>query len=300
VVTRAAKEADGHGFVTEFAGNTTDLGAQMVFEWEEQEWSRISTTTYPNDLEMIRDTMQNFGAWDGYDDALRTSVTLPETISYDDFMLCPACYLNDPESEVVFDRPTFLEQVFATVIAPMLATRDLVDDADKLTRLYTTMSAEDMTVDPLFNYNADLDDVSNIHTAEQFIACDDNDDWYIELAQGDTIRGETARVWPVETGASAQPGALRILQFGTSGAGDVIDDQSSAVTVLLSDEAPGSGATPGSDREDGDVPMATPTGSRSSGGGCRLSTNGASQAPVGAASAWLLALLGIAVWRRRR
>ena len=73
-----------------------------------------------------------------------------------------------------------------------------------------------MTLDPIFDFNPDLDDVSNIHTAEQIIACDD-DSWVVELPQGDEVRGKEAGTWPMEVGD--QPAALRILQMSTSGDG---------------------------------------------------------------------------------
>ena len=42
-----------------------------------------------------------------------------------------------------------------------------------LTRLYTTLSADEMTLDPMFSYNPDLPEVSNVHAADAYWDCAD-------------------------------------------------------------------------------------------------------------------------------
>ena len=116
------------------------------------------------------------GGWDGFDGRDAARGDLPEAISFEDFERCTPCYINDPA--VVFDT--------AALHARALRARDQAGDGDRrrccesrpyLTRLYTTMSADEMTMDPVFEFNPDLPDVSNVHTANRYVRCDGDPTW---------------------------------------------------------------------------------------------------------------------------
>src|SRR6185436_16270919 len=96
-------------------------------------------------------------------------------ISYEDFVRCTPCYVNDPA--VVFDQQRFMRELYELVIKPVMETDDLLKSRPYLTRLYTTMSADEMTMDPLFDFNSDLPDVSNQHVATRYVRCDGNPTW---------------------------------------------------------------------------------------------------------------------------
>ena len=92
----------------------------------------------------------------------------------------------------------------------------MIDRAPYTTRLYSTLSAAEMTVDPVFVFNPELPDVDNVHRAERIIECDRDvyqfeAPWRIEFPQGTTIRGTADDVgnWPgaVERAAAELPGA---------------------------------------------------------------------------------------------
>ena len=53
----------------------------------------------------------------------------------------------------------------------MIATQELLASRPYVTRLYTTLSAPEMDLDPLFDFNPDLPNVSNVHTARRVIEC---------------------------------------------------------------------------------------------------------------------------------
>ena len=59
----------------------------------------------------------------------------------------------------------------SNVIEPMVETEALIQSRPYITRLYTTLSAEEMTEDPVFNFNPDLPSVANIHVATRIIEC---------------------------------------------------------------------------------------------------------------------------------
>jgi MYXO-CTERM domain-containing protein len=322
VVSRAADEAQGQGFVTEYAGATQaliDTGLSIFPDWQQQTWTDFMSQQHTDPVAMVQTAGQNWSGWDGFDDALLDAVVLPDTITFDDFKRCMRCYITT--EGVVFDTTAYLTGLYEKVIKPMADTQALIESRPYITRLYTTMSADEMTVDPVFDFNPDLDDVSNVHTATQIIECVDgspNGPWTVELAQGDRVKGTDQSVWPIEI--DSMPAALKIIEFGTEGQGRVVLDNSSDVSDMMDDDddmmsGGGSGGTGGSspggagtgpsggaqagsgsggDGDDDDAEPA-PSVDADSDGAC--STTGAR--PASTLAPMLLALAAIARRRRR-
>jgi uncharacterized protein (TIGR03382 family) len=84
------------------------------------------------------------------------------------------------------------------------------------------------------------------------------------LPQGDTVRGTMAGTWPIKV--DDQPAALKILQYGKSGQGKVVEDQSAKVTQMLKQQNGGSG-TGGSAASTGGKSGTTGSGGTSSSSG---------------------------------
>ena len=81
------------------------------------------------------------------------------------------------------------------VIEPLAGVQQLFEEKPYLTRLYTTLSADEMTLDPMFSYNPDLPEVNNIRFADARWDCADPEntpfeEWelVITLADGREIR----------------------------------------------------------------------------------------------------------------
>ena len=327
VVSLAADEAMGQGFVTEFAGPHANLsgfqGPLQIFpDFQRQNWQTFQAAPHPDALQMIQEATNSWGGWDGFDDALRKAVTLPATIAYADFKNCTQCYIAEPG--VAFNATTFLRELYELVIKPMQETQALFDSRPYLTRLYTTMSAAEMTMDPVFAFNPDLDDVSNIHTATQVIECGTSGNpfgadapWSVELPQGGSVRGSGQGVWPIDV--MSQPAAIRIMQFGTSGDGEVVEDRSKAIADMIDKQNPppskpnnlaGSGGTVTAGRGGSTItPPKSPTGT---GGAPAMDTNVGDDSPKdddngcsvanarGSDALSLLLLAAIPLLRRRR
>jgi MYXO-CTERM domain-containing protein len=271
VVSKAANEAMGQGFVTEFAGKTAmykqATGNGLIFPmYQQQTWDQFMTVAHTDSMQMIRDATNNWGTWDGFDDALRLATTLPSTLAFSDFKACLACYLTS--AGVSFDRAMFLTQLYEKVIKPMAATQALLDGTAYMTRLYTTMSADEMTLDPAFDFNKDLGDVSNIHTATIKTGCGNVGPWTMDLPPVGTVSGMTVGTWPIAI--EAQPAALKILQMATAGDGKVVEDRTDMITKLLKTAT--SGGTGGSGGGTGGSKSASGTGGSSAGGGTGGST----------------------------
>jgi len=294
VVSAAADEAGGQGFVTEAAQDSDTLDKVVLQDWETTEFDRIVNQQYASAADFVIEASSYFGGWDGFEDALRGALTLPDDIAFSDVLNCPSCYLNN--AGVTFDEGGFRVALYEDVYRPMLQAQELLLSRPYVTRLYTTMSAEEMTMDPAFNFNADLDDVSNVHTAEQVIECDGG--FHVVLPQGGTVYGTTQGTWPNALSDEDLPAARKILQLGTEGQGQVVEDNSDVIADFLAQRTPGS---TGSDRDAGDRDGGA---SELAGGGdgcdCAAAP-GATRARTHAASgASLLALLALGWLVRRR
>ncbi|MDH5671273.1 MAG: DUF2330 domain-containing protein [Myxococcales bacterium] len=235
VVSRAADEAGGQGFVTEFAG-TTDAFADTVWASSEaQTFQDFSSQSFADPAVMVQRAADNWAWLDGFEDALATAVTLPDSLSFDLFRGCIQCYADDPGVEI--NASIFLRELYEQVIKPMSDTQDLLDSRPYMTRLYTTMSADEMTMDPAFDFNADLEDVSNLHTADRVVRCDDQGTdpnllpWSVELPQGDAVMGTEFGIWPIAI--EDQPAARRILQYTQAGQGAVLQDRTNTIEKMV-------------------------------------------------------------------
>jgi len=282
VVTEAADEAGGQGFVTEFAGPSSQLANVVWSDDSEESWQSIRTATYFN-FELIFDTLyDNYQGYSGFWDAIRRSVTLTPPLTFEDFRACPTCYHSD---DFQFSPSQLFDAFEQDVIEPVRGTQALIDAAPYATRLYSTLSAAEMTVDPVFVFNPDLPDVSNIHQARRVIECGDDvtpseASWRVELPQGGVVRGRAGDVgrWPAAF--AEQPPNVAIRTLSASGEGAVVADNGDIIGDLLASYNAG-----------------VPSTSGSSGGFCNMS-------PAPRSTPLALGLLGAAfgvmTWRRRR
>jgi hypothetical protein len=236
VVVAAADDAGGQGFVTEFAGDASTLARTVWTANDEQQWSFVQMGPYASFSALFDTTFNAYGSWDGYWDAVASAVTLPANVAFADFKLCPSCYSAD----VQYSPAEFMTAIEDFVIEPVRRVQEVIDTHPTITRLYTTLSAEEMTLDPLFTFNADLGEVDNQHTAERIIECSADlyqweAPWRIELPQGGVVRGlpEDVGTWPAELADT--PPNFRILREAESGTGRVLEDNAATINALLDD-----------------------------------------------------------------
>ncbi len=80
-------------------------------------------------------------------------------------------YSTDSAEFAPFDSVAATDGFVTDIVAPLQEAQALFDGATYLTRLSTFISPPEMTKDPLFLFNADLGDVSNVHTAQAVYEC---------------------------------------------------------------------------------------------------------------------------------
>ncbi len=236
VITAAADEAGGQGFVTELAGSSDVLDAVIFSSFDQQEWMSYQLGSYASGFQAMQEARWRYSGWDGWVDVVCDNLNLPEGQTCQEWGATP----NPNPSAVAVSANEFIEQLFERVIKPVIDTQQLVLSRPYMTRLYSTMSAEEMTLDPLFDWNGDLADVSNIHTAKQFIECSPEllpweAPYRIELPQGGVIRGEGSQVWPI--GIDDLPANLAVVQLTTQGAGEIVEDNREAILQALFEQS---------------------------------------------------------------
>ena len=237
VVTEAANQAGGQGFVTELAGASKEYKDLIWTESDQMTWDMIQKAQYPDGIDAIWAANNYYRGWEGWKDAIEMAVTLPQGVSIDDFARNPDQYRGMAQ----VDAQEFFALLSEKVIEPVAKTQELVTSMPYLTRMFSTMSADEMTLDPAFGYNSDLADVSNVHKAKQYIECTPDISqyeapWRIELPQGGVIRGKGSQGgggWPIAL--DALPANLKIVQLSSSGPGKVVADNSGEIGEALFD-----------------------------------------------------------------
>lgn len=307
VVIAAADEAGGNGFVTEYAG-TTDIFKDVVYpQFKADEWDQINADDWTGrELELV-DRVWSFAQsqsnngfsltqWDGMQDVV--DMTFPDL---DDDMKqqivqCGSCAFYQDESQFPadFDIQSYLMTVYDFVVEPMETTQELLDSRPYATRLYTTMSADEMRLDPCFDFNPDLEDVSNTHVGERIIEChpaitQSQAPWRAELPSGVVVRGSGGG-WPFSVGDDTDmPTNRTINDAQTSGPPTILTDNTETIRQALDEHNAG---VPTSE-EVADEWRAK--NGEASGGACSTT----SSSPAGTGGLALL-LLGLMFGTRRR
>jgi hypothetical protein len=318
VVTAAANDSGGQGFVTEFAGDSADLSKVIWQDYEEAEWQSLKGQVYSSFGELFNAAYYRYGSFDGFWDSVRTAVVLPDGLAFEDFKSCPDCYSNT----ITLSPTAFFDALEAGVIQPIRLVQQLLDARPYVTRLYSTLSAADMTVDPVFTFNPSLPKVSNLHTAERIIECnpkiyDYEAPWRIELPQGGVVRGrpEDVGTWP--QAVDSQPANLRVLNLSNTGPGVVAEDNTEQITQMLASynatittptSAPSiPGRTDPRDIQPNPDTLTPPSGSpgdmtgTQSSSGCSLPGAASGRAaPAGALAGWAALLAACSRLGRRR
>lgn len=253
VVTQAVDEAAGHGFVTEFAGSSAILD-DLLYREGQFDLARLAAATTPEGfvMELLNQGFPRDAQMQGL---LRKHIPMPAALAAQG--LTEQQFYNDLGSYTgelaaagfVFDAPAFAADLDERVVTPLRDTQAVLDSKPYFTRLFTTVSADEMTRDPIFSQNPDLADVSNLHVAAATPTCgsDPNqppESVLLELEDGQTmtITGPFVQTFPEVTypdPAPGEPAALRIELIGASGPATVVHaSQVTAVDIALDTQTP--------------------------------------------------------------
>jgi MYXO-CTERM domain-containing protein len=314
VITLAvdAFEAEGKAFVTEYAGPSTAVGVGNVFspEWDSSAFAELDVVDVPSTLgEQGLMTCNGVGAG-GYcvethalvRGLLMQYVPPPPDLAPEEFWGCVSCW-PDSIDAAAWDPVAFAAALEQRVIAPGAHAVQVLAEYPYLTRMYTTISAVEMTEDPFFWANPDLDDVDlTSQIATRRILCNGDAVW--TLPDGREVYVPEGEGWPEFDGE--MPYEEEVSRMPTAGAPMTLVDRREAIAAVLAQHncshewptfplcGPPEGemdTSAGGDESSGGAPGQTPEGSRDVGCGCSSGTAG---------SAWSLILVALAATRRRR
>ncbi len=238
VATAAVDEAGGHAFLTEFAGAAAPVASGFEATMPRFDTARLARIAHPVDFseELLR---QGFGRDPATQGLLRQFIPMPKSLvqaglpeaQFYNFLWQYREEIDADPDRAPFNAAGFAEALQKTIVEPTQASLVLLKSNPYLTRLYTTMSAEEMTVDPDFDFNSDAPDVSNRFTAKATMLCEE--DWpqrriRIELPDGRYFYQRFGEAPTVQG-----PNSLRIEQWTNVGPATVIQDNSVKVDEEL-------------------------------------------------------------------
>ena len=208
VVIRAVGEAPGkHSFVTEYADNNDIMSNvldrtgrfaildSLVMQRDPALFIKailpqIDSDTLPSNFSYPR-VRQGFALNGQFFAVVGAHVPMPQQLvaegvipsdyyqRIDDYLHIdrarrPTAYADIEAKLAAFDPAALIAELKTRIVDPTLRAGSLFTPGRfaKLTRLYTTLSPEDMNADPVFSFNASLPDVSNIHRGVLDLKCD--------------------------------------------------------------------------------------------------------------------------------
>lgn len=273
VVTQAvdAEGSDGHGFVTEYAGDSAVVPSDGILNplWDAQRYREATPATAVDELalqELLTCSGDSCSATHPLiAGVLERFLPRPAGVSFEAYYGCVSCYEEaDLES---WDPGAFADELEARIIGPAEHATDVLSQHAYLTRLYTTLSPQEMTLDPIFHENADLKEFSNIHSATMVFTCEGPD--YVEFDDG-------TRLAVSGSPDPAQPAALLVQEVPMQGAAMTLLDLTDQVATARGDWNAEQGLDGGGE-----------------GCNCRARQHGAS------GLAWAAFMVGLGLWARR-
>jgi hypothetical protein len=172
VVIKAVDEAkDHHSFITEYAGSSDTM--KKVLNREGRFGDRRAFENAATAVEFVSLIQQNGFLWSSplintlkeYFPKTAENEGVPDDQYYQSFSYYASTIDYD------FDASELTQKIWDRIVTPTIEAGELFDRHPKMTRMYTTLSPEEMTKDPVFSFNADLPDVSNVHEATLTYIC---------------------------------------------------------------------------------------------------------------------------------
>ncbi len=169
---------DGHGFVTEFAGNSAIIPRDDIYSslWDHEAFQSADLLVVPEILQAQgllnceMDTCE--GTHPLIMGILNAYIPVPEGVEAGEFYACLECF------EGLIDLSAWNEDDFARdlldrIIDPGLHAELLLDTHTYVTRLYTTISPHEMTEDPMFHADPELTAVvdNTAVTGTRYFSC---------------------------------------------------------------------------------------------------------------------------------
>jgi hypothetical protein len=199
LVTKAVDTANGHAFVTEYAGTTSGMKDKIYKEGQfaylaaakskksaPEFLDHLFSKGFPNSPMFQQLIFMHIPKPDG----------LPENCDEDNEFYnwnMEECIKLMPEGWV-FDPVAFVEDIEERIVKPLKDAQTMFDIYPYMTRLFTTLSPDEMSKDPVFSFNPDLPDVSNVHVSKATPVCKEGSTSEVIGANIEYVNGDIAFV----------------------------------------------------------------------------------------------------------
>lgn len=188
VVTDAVNEAAGHGFVTDYAGKNDLMADALNWPGRFDMVEGLAEYTHPRDFyqEFINSGLpsntQTLALLEKY---IPVSPDFEGEDSTDFYNQVPWNEELTPYLDALdFDAAAFVAEIQEVIVGPIVAAQELLDSGPYMTRLFTTVSEDEMNRDPIFVAAAGMGDVPIARTATGTLTCGTGEN-------GDTISSAT-------------------------------------------------------------------------------------------------------------
>lgn len=262
VLARAADEAGGQAFATDFAGELAPLGVQTwapgQYDLEAvaavRDASALSVLLFqpfPVLGDQSWQSQQGIPVSTGTISILARYVDIPGQVAPVDYFGCLGCYSDLREDAV--DGAGLAAALEAEWVGPMREIQGMLDRSAWITRMSSSMSAPEMTVDPRFVINPDLPATAAGDGATMELLCRGThsqqgaprrlvleDGTFLDLPSSDQA-AEIGFVWEDWVAGISEFNALVVEQTGRSGDAVPVRDNRAAVADALSEMNRGCG-----------------------------------------------------------
>ena len=233
VAKRAADEAAGQAFATDFSGSTIAYASRI---WNDDMVDVASLRLAKTSVEWLTGIVYTSLPPSSQLTALLTAwAPAPAGVDQADFLQCPDCYASKVSGP--FDAGAATDALQSEILDPLAAAQRMVDAAPHLTRMFTTMDPSEMTMDPLFVFNPDVEqDLDSSHAATNEYHCGvfgDRSDAQRVLVLSDGRRIQLpSEAWMADHGTTeleymdqlTSPAAIVIENLSDSGPGEILQD----------------------------------------------------------------------------
>jgi len=288
--------ADGNAFVTEYAGQSNVVSQGGLWS---ATWNPLPFTDLP--VVQVIDTLESQGllycepGFCQYNHPLLQGLLakylpVPVGLTEDAFYDCLSC--NEAQIDpLAWDGALFAKDLGERVVDPGKHAVDLLNKWPYLTRMYTTISPDEMMEDPIFRQNPNLPEVPALQQATRLVRCDGHATW--TLPDGREVFVPNNGAWPdfdVEL-----PYEEEVQTTSIKGAPMTLVNNTAMINKALADwnlrNDPVEGQLPPGVDPDTDT-----AGQGETDQGCGCDVRGGAGSVLGSLA--LLGLLGL--WRRRR
>jgi len=193
LITEAMNETrSGQGFATDYAGLLDERIYSGLSQSQNVQAIIDSLASITGDAEYIEQSIFQSLAPATTLAFVQSVLPLPDGSNDTSLYLDRDRLANTYSSEQLSATRTAIAEYFSQTV--LTAIRDgvaLLPQDSYITRLYTTLSADEMGTDPTFNYNPDMPTQSHVRQAALNASCTDNvSEWTLTLGEGTRRNGE--------------------------------------------------------------------------------------------------------------